>query len=170
MGMKWIEVGWMESVDWLQRCVLNLSLGSVALSSLSCISPRFFSPHFPSQFLFVVGENCASMQSKAFSVRWPVFKCCWGVLLSCSSKLLLIWRCEVSLLSCRFIHLGKHGMELQIWLKLWLYVWSVNLGSPFEWAQFQTCRTCQKKMKNPLIGWAKVQSRRLSTRLLSFYS
>ena len=89
--------------------LLNLSLGSVALGSLSCISPSFFSLHFPSQFLFVVGENCASMWSKAFSVKWPVFKCSGGVLLNCSNKLLLIWRCGVvSLLSRRFIHLAKH--------------------------------------------------------------
>lgn len=100
----------------LNRCsglaaasLLNLSLGSVALGSLFCISPSFFSFHFPLQFLFVVGENCASMRSKAFSVKWPVFKCSRGVLLNCSNKLLLIWRCGVvSLLNCRFIHLAKH--------------------------------------------------------------
>lgn len=49
--------------------LLNLSLGSVAMGSLFSISPSFFSLHFPLQFLFVVSENCASMQSKAFLVK-----------------------------------------------------------------------------------------------------
>lgn len=106
----------------LNRCsglaaasLLNLSLGSVALGSLSCISPSFFSLHFPLQSLFVVGENCASMRSKAFSVKWPMFKCSRGVLSNCSNKLLLIWRCGVvSPLIRRFIHLAKrlHGKAL----------------------------------------------------------
>lgn len=103
MGINKAELNWCSGLAAVS--LLNLSLGSAELSSLSPISPRSFSLHFPSQFLFVVVENCASMQSKAFSVKWPVFECSRGVLLNCSNKLLLIWRCGVvSLLRQRFIH------------------------------------------------------------------
>lgn len=84
---------WMEEVDWLQLVCWTCVWDLLRWALLSCISLNLFSLHFPSQFLFVVGENCASMQSQAFTVKWPVFKCSRGILLNCSNKLLLIWRC-----------------------------------------------------------------------------
>lgn len=124
----------MDAADWL-RLVCWTWVWGLLCSALCFAFPlaSFLFP-FPSQFLFVVGENCASMRSKAFPVKWPVFKCSRGALLNCSNKLLLkmkMW--DAVSVELGVSALGKafpsRGAEWQIWLKLWL---SSSLVSQFE--------------------------------------
>lgn len=72
------DVGWIVTVDWLHSVCWTWVWGLLHWALCLAFPPASFCRRFPSLFLFVVGENCGSMQSKAFSVKWPVFKCSGG--------------------------------------------------------------------------------------------